>query len=499
MRLDILKKLILLPLIVSILLGCGEKKVESPKVEPPKAAGPNLTQTPDVGKIEQVQVSAKGIGITSGAAVNDALKTAIMQVNGTKVEAVSATLNTFSKATANIEVESGGYKDSAKATATLQSQNFADQIISQSKGMVTSFRVVQITAPKVQGDAYSVDIEAKIAKFAAPADSGKIKIVIAPLKSNQSAFDIGGTMIPAADVLNPIRQQIIDSLSQTGRFSILDRQFEGDIQGELDMISSGKSVNTDFAKLGQALTADLVWIGVVNDLAYKKQSRKLQTSDRELVSYSGAWSVSQRMINLTTRQILQSTTLQGNPPSIKPTTLGASVDPSSMISSIRNEIVKKATEAIILRTFPISIVERDGNMVVLSQGGQSVRENGRYQIYLLGKEIKDPQTGQSLGNMESLCCEVVINRVTPNMSYGVLENIKIEISSVQPGALQVREAVADRPVPVETASDAAQPAAAAAVTQPAAAAAVTQPAPLPVVSSSAPKAQAPRAKKSEDW
>ena len=56
--------------------------------------------------------------------------------------------------------------------------------------------------------------------------------------------------------------------------------------------------------------------------------------------------------------------------------------------------------------------------------------------------MKDPQTGQSLGNMENDCCEVVVNRVTPKVSYGQLENIKIKLDGVDPGVLQVRGKVA---------------------------------------------------------
>lgn len=481
-----MNKIIISSLLAALLLGCGAQKSEAPKEEP-KAVGPNLTQTPDVGKVEQVSVSAKGMGVTPGAAVNDALKTAVQQVNGVKVDAVSATLNTFSKMTADLNLETADYKDSARATATVQSQNFADQIVTQSKGLVSSFKVVKMTAPQKQGDMFTVDIEAQIAKFKAPADSGKIKIVVAPLKSNTATFDIGGVQVPAQEVLAPIRQQIIDALSQTGRFSILDRQFENELQGELDMISSGKAVNTDFAKLGQALSADLVWIGVVNDLSYKKTVRKLQTADRELVSFAGAWSVSQRMINLTTRQILQSNTLQGNPPPIKPTTLGTNFDPSSLMINIRDEIVKKSTEAILLRTFPISVVEKDGNTVVLSQGGQAVKEGARYRIYQQGKEIKDPQTGQSLGNMESICCEVAINRVTPNLSYGTLENVKVDIANIQPGALQIREAVPEAP-PATPVSAAPQP----------------EPATAPVATgagsaSPQPKVASSKPKRSDDW
>lgn len=434
-----MKKIAMVSLLCLGLVACG-KKDEAPAKEV-SPVGPNLTQVPDVGKIEQVDVTASGTGMTPGAAVNDALKTAIMQVNGTAVDASSVNLNTFSQVTANLDVETSDGSDSLKATATMQGSHFAEQIVTQSKGVVSSFKVVKMTQPSSKGGTYTVDIAAKIAKFKAPADSGKIRIVVAPLRSDLSSFNIGGRNVPAAEVLGSLRQQIIDTLSQSGRFTVLDRQFEGELQSELDMISSGKTVNTDFAKMGQALSADLVWVGVVNNLSYEKHARKLQTSDRELVSYSGGWSVSQRMINLATRQILQSATLQGTAPSVAPTTLSQGIDEGATLRNMQSEIVKRSAEAILLQTFPISVVERDGMNVVLSQGGNAVVQGSRYKIYLQGKEIKDPQTGQSLGNMESVCCEVVINRVTPKLSYGVLENVSTKLDSVLPGALQLREAV----------------------------------------------------------
>lgn len=434
-----MKKFAMVSLLCVGLVACG--KQEQPPVKEAAPAGPNLTQVPDVGKVEQVDVSASGTGMTPGAAVNDALKSAIQQVNGVTVDASSANLNTFSKVTANLDVETSDGSDSLKATATVQGSHFAEQIITQSKGVVSSFKVGKLTPPASKGGLFTVEIVAKIAKFKAPADAGKIKIVVAPLRSERSSFVIGGRTVPAVEVLGALRQQIIDTLSQSGRFTVLDRQFEGELQNELDMISSGKTVNTDFAKMGQALSADLIWVGVVNDLGYDKHVRKLQTSDRELVSYSGGWSVSQRMINLATRQILQSATLQGSAPSVAPTTLGSVVDEGATLRNMQADIVKRSAEAILLQTFPISVVERDGMTVVLSQGGNAVVERGRYKIYLQGKEIKDPQTGQSLGNMESACCEVVINRVTPNLSYGTLENVSAKLDGVKPGALQLREAV----------------------------------------------------------
>jgi hypothetical protein len=458
-----MKNLLLYALLLCVLNACDMKipnpfaakpaTPETTTVEPapttpppaPVAATPaaNTNGVPDVGKIEHVAVTAKGVGMTPGAAVNEALKNAIMQVNGVSVDASSANLNVIAHAAATVDVYSDQGHDSAKATATLQGQAYADQIITQSNGVVSSFKVTHIVAPTgKEGGSYTVDIEAQVAKFMAPADSGKIKIVVAPLRSKQRTFDIGGRAVPAAEVLAPLHRQIVDALAQTGRFTVLDRQYSNEIEDELDMIASGQTVKADMAKLGQALSADLVWVGEVNTLAYSRHVRQLQASNRDLVSYAGGWSVSQRMINLATRQIQQSTTLQGSAPSVAPTTMSRGIDGNQTLANMQADIVKKATEAILLRTFPISIVERAGNQVVLSQGGSVLKEKSRYRVYLLGKEVKDPQTGQSLGRMESPCCEVVIDRVTPSLSYATLENIQTPLDNISVGDLQLREALA---------------------------------------------------------
>lgn len=424
-----MKRFLVVLFVVLGLASCGDKNA------------PNLTSTPDVGKVEQVEVSAKGVGVTPGAAVNDALKQAVQQVNGAVVDASSANLNVMAKVTETIDVDTAQGHDSAKATATMQGQAFAEQIATASNGVVSNFKVVSSSPPAKDGGMYTVQISAKIAKFKAPADAGKIKIVITPLRSNTPTFNIGGKAVPANEVLDPVRQLIIDSLSQSGRYTVLDRQFDSEIQGELGMIASGQTNTADLAKLGQALSADIVWVGVVNNLAYERSARKLISADRELVSYGGSWNISQRLINLATRQIMLSNTLTGEFPRVAPTTMGAGINEVNTLKDIQANIARKATNAIMMKTFPISIVEIDGTTVALSQGEGSVKEGQQFKIFSMGKEMKDPQTGQSLGNMESECCVVTINRITPKMSYGTLSEVKIKLDGIKPGVLQVREEV----------------------------------------------------------
>ena len=67
-----------------------------------------------------------------------------------------------------------------------------------------------------------------------------------------------------------------------------------------------------------------------------------------------------------------------------------------------------------------------------------MKAGARYAVVSMGKEIIDPQTQQSLGRMESPCCDVVIDKVATTLSYGHLENSRMPLDSMQPDALQIR-------------------------------------------------------------
>jgi hypothetical protein len=215
------------------------------------------------------------------------------------------------------------------------------------------------------------------------------------------------------------------------------------------MISSGQAPSAELAKLSQAASADVVWSARVSNFAYNRHARQLRTSDRELVSYSGGWALSQKLVNVATRQVMTSDSLKGEAPPIEATTLGTGADSGKVMGDMSDALVKAVVTSVLQRTFPVTVVARDGTNVVLSQGGQAVRETTRYAIVAMGNEMKDPQTGQSLGRMEAPCCELVVDRVTPNLSYGHLENVRsgINLDNLPVAGLQLRgELQASAPV-----------------------------------------------------
>jgi curli biogenesis system outer membrane secretion channel CsgG len=410
--------------------ACGNKeeaKVASSSPVQSTTPAPPIAPLPDVGKLEQVTVTSQGSGPTAGVAVQEAMKLAILEVNGATIDSSS------------VAVKFGLDVTEGQTEAMIRGAAFAETIAQRSRGAITGFRLVSMTEPTEKGGHFKVTIEASIAKFRAPADSKKIKIVVAPLHVSSASFEFGGQTVPATKVAADIRQQIIDALTATGRFSVLDRDFGADVQQELDFVATGQTPNAEMAKLSQTLSADIVWVGTINNLAYVRTAHKLRTSDRELVSYSGSWSVSQRILNVATRQILLSDTLQEQAPATDPTTMDRGIDVAQTQGSMESAIVNKTLTAILSRTFPVVVVAKEGANVVLSQGGLSIKGGARYAVVVMGKELTDPQTQQSLGRLESPCCDLVVDRVTSTMAYGHLENAKISLESVVPAALQVRE------------------------------------------------------------
>lgn len=434
--------------VIAAMAGCDRKAAEPVAAAPAPAAtapAPLTPETatippPDVGKLEVVKVNATGSGASAAEAVAEAMRLAILQVNGASVDIDTVNAKLGIDATLN------------QTPVSLRAAAFADIVQQKSGGVVQNFRILELSEPLTPLGKHKVSIEAGIAKFNAPASLKKIRLVVAPLRFDKPTLPMGDRSVPAGEAGMQLRQLIVDALVNTGRFAVLDREFTPELQQELDLIESGQAPSAERAKLQQAVSADLIWVARVQQLAYNRHARQLKTSDRELVSYSGGWNVSYRLVNVATRQVVSSETLRGAMPSTAPTTLGAGVDSAKVLEAMTQGLVEQVVSSVMLRSFPITVVALEGNNVVLSQGGQALRPGARYAMVTLGTEMKDPQTGQSLGRIESPCCELTVDRVTPQLSYGHLDNVRGSLDKLLPGALQVREPLPPAPPPAQAAA-----------------------------------------------
>ncbi len=386
----------------------------------------NIQKMPDIGQLKTVSISSEGFGPSASKAVNEAIKLALLQVNGTTL------LNT------GVELDIGAEISSNHQQAVLEGQAYASAVLQKSGGTIKNFKIIKIEENTTQkSKSYKASIQAEVVQFQAPESLKKLKLLVGQIYFPNKKVQIGDQSYDSEKLALELRQSLMDALNQTGRFVILDRQTNKDLENELNLISSGQAPSAEMAKLAQAVSADLIWTAQVEQLGYNQHAQQLRVSERQLVSYSGSWSVRQKLINVATRQIYNSDTIGASFPSTAPTTLSRGVNSAQLLNSMKTAWLEQALASVIKSTFPISVVSLTGEQVILSQGGKAVKTGQKYALVLLGSDLKDPQTGASLGPVKSPCCDVVIDQVMPNISYGHLENISISLDKINPQSLQL--------------------------------------------------------------
>lgn len=114
-----------------------------------------------------MRVTTTGLGHTPAEAIDQALRQAVMQVNGMTIEQSS----TQFKSVLGLAV--------GRDPLTLSSAGFAELVSQSSRGAISNFKVIEISEPGLTERMIKATIEANVAKYKAPADQGKLRIAIA--------------------------------------------------------------------------------------------------------------------------------------------------------------------------------------------------------------------------------------------------------------------------------------------------------------------------------
>lgn len=478
-----------LTLVLLFLAACGgtQSEVDSPAVEAEDKASAPFRSAPDFGGVSSQSVEADGVAATEGDAVLRALDSAIAQVNGRRVASGSET------ASAGLTIDVNGSRQ-----ADIRSGAYADLIVSSSRGAVRSFKVLssdeisQLDAEREMRASASgggwldrtsfeanstersysrywkVRVRAEVAHFESPKDDGRPSLVVAMARHADTTYAVGDVRVAAVEIANELRRRLVDAITQSNRFVVLDRELSSEMQQEIDFINTDNARTDAVARLGQQLAADLILVPSVERFEYPRTVQKLRMSDRKLVSYSGGARLSLRLLNAATGEVVLSQSFAHELPSTTPSTMPRVVDGPAVADQLMAALSERMVRSITGKIFPVSVIALSGGQAALSQGGQAVAVGEEYQVVLLGQELKDPQTGRSLGRMETPCCRLRVDRVVDQTSYGTLIGaLPPELAKFAPGLLELREplqvAVVDPAIADVPASGNAAPAARAAV------------------------------------
>ena len=177
--------------------------------------------------LEVVTKKFEGKGRTSNQAIEDALVKAITSVNGIALSSntVSAVLES------SVDVNSAGVKKSYGADGDI----YLKKIIKKTNGVIKNYELI---SEKKEGNVVTVQLNVSITKLADSVEAKRLRLALLPFKFNKSIQPQDAQEFDAV-----FSRNLVNNLTNTGRFGMLDRQYLDEQSQELDFIKNKGTSN----------------------------------------------------------------------------------------------------------------------------------------------------------------------------------------------------------------------------------------------------------------
>lgn len=348
------------------------------------------------GHAEVVKVEAVGIGDSRPEAVSHALVEGIQRATGVSVDQsmVSGLVVGVSKLDGKAN-QSSGLSRSSEELHLVQTDSIGQDIIkTRSGGSVKSFTVTSSEKDNLGRTVVKVMVEVDKFKSVAPETANRIRLIVVPFQGGDAAFS------------TQLRDRLIVYLTQSKRFSVLDRTENAQYQKEMALVTSTDANMSERVRYGQVLGADFILTGKI-DVKTIKQEEVNPVTGQKTVTYSAMADVIFNMIEIATRQIQHSNHFK----------LRVTGDQDQLLDPMIDKIGSYATKSL----FPLRVITRENpNALTINRGGQSLSAGQKFTLVSLGKELVDPDTKEKLGRSESEIGVVEIVKVDSSVSTAKL-------------------------------------------------------------------------------
>jgi curli biogenesis system outer membrane secretion channel CsgG len=212
---------------------------------------------------EDVTVSTTGYGDSYQKAVATALLEAVSQVRGVNI-ATDKTLKSDFEA----------YATDNAAYAKSQTQVVQD-ISVQTKGQVKSYQITSTKEPSAEGGQWEVQAQVVVPSYKAMGKEDKrFSIAVMPFHSKSGKSVVAGKL----------RDDILNTLTQSRKFNVVSRDFENEFAAEKDLLQSDDVSANEASRLGQVSGADLMVVGTIYDASV---STKTTVTPTETTNFYG--------------------------------------------------------------------------------------------------------------------------------------------------------------------------------------------------------------------
>ncbi len=348
-------------------------------------------------------------GINRDEAVNNALIEALGQLNGVYIKKQTIVEDS------SIESSRGDFS----------SFKYNSKIEKLTKGKVDSYSILNVE--KIDDKNYQATVsitKIKITKrYKTPGlnPNKRRKLAVIPFEYKDS-YTILNKLEVGKQVSDRFTQALVTKITQTRKFTILDRENSKYYQAEKNFINSGDSDKDELLKLGKRLGVDYLLIGKILDLSIQKITSHNNIGLPETSRLICNTTISYRILAMATQQIKWSETISKEFEIHKTSNQNST---EALFANASNTISQVIVSNITGNIYPIKIVSVTSNSIILNQGGNGIKKGDIYQVYKNGQRLVDPYTNEFLGYEEIKSGEIEIRKVSSKISYARLLRGKI--------------------------------------------------------------------------
>ena len=207
------------------------------------------------------------------------------------------------------------------------------------------------------------------------------------------------------------------SLVKSGKYRVMERDKIASLLAEQNLGTSGVVTQESAAKAGKMLGVELAVIGAVTEFGYKKRGTggllKKAGIGLDVGQYTAVIGVDMRIVNTTTGEILKADNVRRQKTA---TSLGLSTNQMAFDSeaqfdqSLVGKVTREAIEDIVKMLDEQGggggaweakvVMAKEGDVIINSGSEAGIKVGDTFVIYRLGEDMKDPDTGESLGAEE---------------------------------------------------------------------------------------------------
>jgi hypothetical protein len=353
---------------------------------------------PLAAQIAEQSVSANGSGLTQEEAVQSALVNAASQAFGFQLQAVTQVQGVSVDASVN-------GKDESVFLSAINKQ-VQQRLNTPGNNPILGYTVDQAFAAGQTGWEATVTLRyAKYEKLGAASDRRGVVVTT----QDKRYRDL---------LLGNVEQSLVASR----RFDVLNRDNQALFEQEKSFIESDDAAQVEVARLGQAAGADyLVIVQLQNFGLANNQRETIRMTGEVLVKSSVSGALKLEVVEFASRKVKWSGSEK-----FGATYKGASAISSGALGGLIGKAADTLVDRMVAAIYPMRIVKVMGNVAVLNRGEGSLEKGDRYDVFLMGDDLVDPQSGESLGALEIEVGKGTVTDVKPKFAFMKMDSGELQ-------------------------------------------------------------------------